>query len=82
MVSQKRLETLREHFRSHKGVREQKNHSGKVHTVRWNCNGNKLASGSNDKTVVVYSLDKDRISKDRTFYGHQGTVDQLTWHCK
>lgn len=48
--------------------------------MRWNCLGTKLASGSQDKSVAIYSLDRDRITKEKTFYGHTGTVDQLTWH--
>ena len=78
--AQKRLESLREHFKTHCKIKEQRQHSSKVHTVRWNClgtkihclikfkrfiiikkqislfkinkfEGNRLASGSNDKTV-------------------------------
>lgn len=30
--------------------------------------------------VVVFALDRDRLTKEKTFYGHAGTVDQLTWH--
>jgi len=29
--------------------------------VDWSCDGQKLASGSYDKTVSVFSLDKDRL---------------------
>lgn len=79
--TQKRLEELQEYFRTHNKVREQRQHSSKVHSIRFNCDGRKLASGSNDKTVVVYSVDRDRLSKEKTFYGHNGPVDQLTWHC-
>lgn len=28
----------------------------------------------------MFSLDRDRLTKEKTFYGHAGTVDQLTWH--
>lgn len=52
----------------------------KLILVRWNCLGTKLASGSQDKSVAIYSLDRDRFTKEKTFYGHNGTVDQLTWH--
>ena len=34
-----------------------------VHSVAWNCNGRYLASGSFDKTVSIFNLDKDRLVK-------------------
>lgn len=34
-----------------------------VHSVGWNCDGRKLASGSFDKSVAVYTLDRDRLVK-------------------
>lgn len=79
-TAQKRLEELQEYFKTHNKIREQRNHNSKVHSVRWNSDGKKLASGSNDKSVVVYSCGNERITKDKTFYGHNGPVDQLTWH--
>ena len=30
----------------------------KVHSVAWSCDGRRLASGSFDKCVSIYSLDK------------------------
>lgn len=36
-------------------IRECKGHKEKVHTVAWNCDGRKLASGSVDKTARVWS---------------------------
>lgn len=79
-TAQKRLEVLQEHFKTHNKIRELRYHNSKVHSIRWNCDGRKLASGSNDKSVVIYSLNNDSIKKDKTFYGHTGPVDQLTWH--
>lgn len=79
-TAQKRFEELQEYFKTHNKTREQRQHNSKVHSVRWNSDGKKLASGSNDKSVVIYSLSSDRISKDKTFHGHNGPVDQLTWH--
>jgi THO complex subunit 3 len=54
--AQKRLEVLRDHFRTHNKIKEQRYHNSKVHTVRWNCDGRKLASGSNDKTVSFIKI--------------------------
>lgn len=51
-----------------------------MHSVGWNSDGRRLASGSFDKTVAIFSLDKDRLSKESTFRGHSGSVDQLCWH--
>lgn len=36
-------------------IRECKGHKEKVHTVAWNSDGRKLASGSVDKTARVWS---------------------------
>ncbi|KAL1115432.1 hypothetical protein AAG570_007462, partial [Ranatra chinensis] len=55
-------------------------HSAKVHSVGWSCDGARLASGSFDKAVNVFTLDKDRLTKENTFRGHSGSVDQLCWH--
>lgn len=32
-----------------------------VHSVGWNCDGRRLASGSFDKSVAIFSLDRDRL---------------------
>ena len=32
-----------------------------AHSVGWSCDGRKLASGSTDKTVSVFSLDKHNL---------------------
>lgn len=79
-TAQKRLEEQQDHFKTHNKIRELRYHSSKVHSIRWNSDGKRIASGSNDKSVVIYSLSNERISKDKTFYGHTGPVDQLTWH--
>lgn len=75
-------EQLKRHFTNHSKTRDVQGHSNKVHSVDWNSDGRKLASGSFDKTVSVYSLDRDRLSKERSFKGHTDSVDQLCWHPK
>ena len=71
---------LKKHFQSHSRIRDVQGHSHKVHSVDWNSDGRRLASGSFDKTVSLYSLDRDRLSKERSFKGHEDSVDQLCWH--
>jgi len=51
-----------------------------VHSVAWNCNGRYLASGSFDKTVSIFNLDKDRLIRESNMKGHSDSVDQLCWH--
>lgn len=55
------LEELKNHFKTHTRVREVTAHSAKVHTVDWNCDGRRLASGSFDKTVCLFTVDSDRL---------------------
>nr|CAB3266947.1 THO complex subunit 3-like [Phallusia mammillata] len=74
------VEKLQEHFKSNGKTKEHSAHSAKVHSVAWNCDGKKLASGSYDQTVSVYVLERDRMSKDFTCKGHSDSVDQLCWH--
>ncbi|CAG2189595.1 THOC3 [Mytilus edulis] len=75
-------ETTRKYFNSNNRIRELQAHSAKVHSVAWNSDGKRLASGSYDKTVNVFVLDRERMSKDLTFRGHGDSVDQLCWHPK
>jgi THO complex subunit 3 len=74
------FEQMQKYFQSNNKTREYQVHSSKVHSVAWNCDGKKLASGSFDKTVVTFVLDRDRLTKDNTFRGHTDSVDQLCWH--
>lgn len=73
-------EGLKKHFQTHSRIRDVQGHSHKVHSVDWNSDGRRLASGSFDKTVSLYSLDRDRLTKERSFRGHEDSVDQLCWH--
>ncbi|KAH8276837.1 hypothetical protein KR026_001488 [Drosophila bipectinata] len=74
------FEDLKSHFRNHSKVREQRAHLNKVHSVCWNADGRYLATGSFDKTAVVYSLERDRFMKSHVYRGHTASVDQLRWH--
>jgi THO complex subunit 3 len=55
------LEELRNRFKTHNRTREITAHSAKVHSVDWNYDGKRLASGSFDKTVCILSLEHDRL---------------------
>ncbi|XP_063389363.1 THO complex subunit 3 [Cydia fagiglandana] len=76
----KELAELRAYFASHNAVREYVAHSSKVHSVGWSCDGRKLASGSFDKTVAIFNLERNRLVQEFVFRGHTGSVDQLCWH--
>jgi len=52
-------------------------HKKKVHSVAWNMDGRRLASGSVDKTARVWTVDGE--AKDVELRGHTDSVDQLTW---
>lgn len=61
-------------------TREYKAHKSNVHTVGWNCDGRRLASGSVDKTARVWA--PERTSDPRSsieLRGHTDSVDQLRW---
>ena len=55
------IEETRTHFQHNNRTKEYSGHSAKVHSVAWSCDGKMLASGSFDKTVCLYSLDRDRL---------------------
>ncbi len=74
------LNRLQSHFKKNQKIREYSSHSSKVHSVDWSCDGKRLASGSFDKTVCIYNLSHDRLSRDVTHKGHSDSVDQLAWH--
>ncbi|KAF9181070.1 hypothetical protein BGZ50_005746 [Haplosporangium sp. Z 11] len=60
--------------------REYRAHKATVHTVGWNSDGRRLASGSVDKTARVWN--PERTSDPRSsleLRGHTDSVDQLQW---
>ncbi|KAJ3123597.1 hypothetical protein HK098_001807 [Nowakowskiella sp. JEL0407] len=54
-----------------------------VHSVAWNCDGKKVASGSFDQSARVWTLSQctnNQTNRDSVeLRGHQGDVDQLCW---
>ncbi|XP_035207449.1 THO complex subunit 3-like [Stegodyphus dumicola] len=73
-------ETMRTYFQNNSRIKEYQAHSSKVHSINWNSDGRRLASGSYDRTVCLFVLDRDRLSKEYVFKGHGDSVDQLCWH--
>merc|ERR1711931_279508 len=71
---------ITKHFQGHGRTKEFVGHTSKVHSVGWNCSGRLLASCSFDKTVSIFTLEKDRIAKECTMKGHSDSVDCLCWH--
>ncbi|OXA63150.1 THO complex subunit 3 [Folsomia candida] len=80
MIEESETDEFKDHFKKNNRIREYTVHSSKIHTVAWNCEGRKLASGSFDKTVAMFTLDKDKLKTDHVFKGHTDSVDQLCWH--
>ena len=54
-------------------------HKKKAHCVAWSCSGAKLASGSVDQTVRLWTVDPTGKATDTELKGHQDAVDQLRW---
>lgn len=52
---------MKQYFKLNSRTKDYSAHSAKVHSVAWNCDGRKLASGSFDQTATVFLLDKDRL---------------------
>lgn len=55
------IDELQAYFKTHNKTREYQAHSSKVHSVGWSCDGRRLASGSFDKSVTIFTLDRDRL---------------------
>ncbi|XP_053200655.1 THO complex subunit 3-like [Panonychus citri] len=74
------VDQVKDHFQKNNRFRDYQSHSCKVHSVDWSCDGHRLASGSVDKSISIFNLDKDRLNKESTLKGHSDSVDQLSWH--
>jgi len=57
-------------------------HKKKIHSLAWNVQGQKLASGSVDQTVRVWTIDPrgTHQTPETELTGHKDAVDQLCWH--
>lgn len=56
-----KIEEFQKYFKTHSKSKEYLGHTSKVHSVGWSCDGKRLASGSFDKCVCIYTLDRDRL---------------------
>lgn len=54
------------------------NHLACVNVVRWSCQGHLLASGGDDKLVMIWKLTGEGSS---TIFGSSGKVNVETWKC-
>lgn len=55
------MEELQKYFETHKDKRDFPGHTSKVHSVSWSCEGKWLASGSLDKTVGIFHLERSKL---------------------
>jgi len=60
-------EQMKQYFKQNAKTKEYCAHSAKVHSVAWNQDGHKLASGSYDQTASVFVLDRDRLVRFKFF---------------
>lgn len=61
------------------GVRELVGHKKKVHTVGWNLDGRRLASGSHDNLIMIWHIGSKSQEREHEFSGHTEQVDQIMW---
>lgn len=54
-------ETMRNFFHVNSRIKEYQAHTSKVHSINWSSDGRRLASGSYDRTVCLFLLDRDRL---------------------
>ncbi|KAF9336705.1 hypothetical protein BG006_007772, partial [Podila minutissima] len=61
-------------------TREYKAHKASIHTVGWNSDGRRLASGSVDKTARIWTPERTSDPRhSQELRGHTDSVDQLRW---
>jgi WD40 repeat protein len=53
-------------------IRTLSGHSGSIYSLSFSADGSKLASGSSDKTIKIWSVSDG--SETRTLRGHSGSV--------
>jgi WD40 repeat protein len=61
----------------HQDVVTLNGHAGGVFSVAWSPDGTRLASGSGDRTIKIWSSNGNVM---RTLTGHHGQVNSVHWH--
>ena len=64
------VDEMKTYFQSHNKQKEYIGHSSKVHTIGWNADGRRLASGSYDKCVTIFVFDGLRETLVRNYIIH------------
>ncbi|EGF78122.1 hypothetical protein BATDEDRAFT_90779 [Batrachochytrium dendrobatidis JAM81] len=59
--------------------RDLRGHTGKVNSVKWNCDGRRVASGSADKTARIWTMERSTLRESTELRGHQGSVSKAVW---
>lgn len=76
-----RVKAAGNYFARHSKSKTYTGHKKRVNAVAWNCDGEKIASGSADKTVRVHQLDSyGTSSADWELTGHTDSVDMVAFH--
>lgn len=61
-----RLKELKQYFSLLNKSREYATHSSQVHSLGWSCDGRRLASGSIDNNLAIFSLDRNGLVSTST----------------
>ena len=70
-------EQMQKHFQTNGRTRDIQIHTAKVHSVAWSADGRRLASGSFDKTVAIYIVERERLVSWASFLGFQFVVANI-----
>lgn len=62
-------DSFKKYFEIYNRSKDVTAHLSKVHSVDWNSDGRRLASGSFDKTVSLFSFSNDKLVKEHVFKG-------------
>ena len=63
------FDSVKQYFEVNNRFKDFPAHLSKVHSVDWNSDGRRLASGSFDKTVSLFSFSGEKLVKEHIFKG-------------